>query len=180
LIASRATATVAAGFQSVFCLSKVVRVIARLLGKEKLTLLGGSTERSAAVTTQERRRGLHRRRRQAVGWQVPPNDRRRRRPIGEREGSERRSEIDRLCGLGMPKSLPRFRGRASRATAATGGLPMAGTRTSWYDAAIGRWISEDPMSFTAGDRGIKWDGGNTVRHDIRGSRTGEGGRICGG
>ena len=62
------------------------------------------------------------RRRRAAVRKGPPRDRR---PIvgtGDRKGSGRRSEIDPQHGLGQPKSLQHCRGRASPATAATGGL----------------------------------------------------------
>lgn len=66
----------------------------------------------------------------AVDRQGPPGARRPIAGTGDRKGSGRRSEIDLPHGLGQPKSPPRFRGRASPATAATGGLSTAGTRSS--------------------------------------------------
>ena len=61
----------------------------------------------------------------------PPTDRRPIAGTGDRKGSGRRSEIDPQHGLGQPKSLPHFMGRASPAIAATGGASSGrGTRTS--------------------------------------------------
>ncbi len=62
---------------------------------------------------------------------IPPRDRRPIAGTGDGQGSGRRSEIDPQHGLGQPKSLPHFMGRASRAIAATGGASNGrGTRTS--------------------------------------------------
>jgi len=60
-------------------------------------------------------------RRPAVGRQGPPRDRRTIAGAGDQKGSGRRSEIDRLYGSGQPKTPRHLRGRASPATAATGG-----------------------------------------------------------
>ena len=51
-----------------------------------------------------------------------PRDRRTIAGTGDRKESGRRSEIDLPYGLGQPKSLPHFMGKASPAIAATGGL----------------------------------------------------------
>ena len=64
---------------------------------------------------------IDRSRRLAAGRKVPPLDRRPIAGTGDRQGSGRRSEIDPQHGLGQPKSLPHFMGRASPAIAATGG-----------------------------------------------------------
>ena len=83
------------------------------------------------ILLRRKRRRIDRNRREAVVKKVPPRDRR---PIagkGDRKGSGRRSEIDLQHGLGQPKSLPHFMGRASPAIAATGGASNGrGTRTS--------------------------------------------------
>ena len=82
-------------------------------------------------STQEKRRMIDRSRRLAAGRKVPPLDRRPIAGTGDRQGSGRRSEIDPQHGLGQPKSLPHFMGRASPAIAATGGASNGrGTRTS--------------------------------------------------
>ena len=79
----------------------------------------------------KKRRRIDRLRRLAEGRRVPPRDRRPIAGTGDRKGSGRRSEIDPQHGMGQPKSLPHFMGRASPAIAATGGASNGrGTRTS--------------------------------------------------
>ena len=83
------------------------------------------------IRLRRKRRRIDRSRRKAVGRKGPPRDRRPIAGTGDRKGSARRSEIDPRHGLGKPKSLPHFMGRASPAIAATGGASSGrGTRTS--------------------------------------------------
>ncbi len=97
----------------------------------KLDRPNGPAERSVSIEQLRNRQRSDSRQRSAVGRKGPP---RARRPIagaGDRKGSGRRSEIDPPHGWGQPKSPPRFRGRASPATAATGGL-----LTGWHSSLV--------------------------------------------
>ena len=83
------------------------------------------------IRLRRKRRRIDRHRSLAEGRKVPPRDRRAIAGTGGRKESGRRSEIDPQHGLGQPKTLPHFRGRASPAIAATGGASNGrGTRTS--------------------------------------------------
>ena len=73
------------------------------------------------ILLRRKRRRIDRSRCEAVVKKVPPRDRRPIAGTGDRKRSGRRSEIDPQHGLGQPKSLPHFMGRASPAIAATGG-----------------------------------------------------------
>jgi hypothetical protein len=95
--------------------------------KKILSTRDGPQERSAGSNNSGENVRSDRRPRSAEVGQGPPRDRRTIAAGGERKGSEGRSEIDRPCGWGQPKSRHALRGRASPASPATGGLSTAGT-----------------------------------------------------
>ncbi len=101
----------------------LTRIVDAPHGRTKPSVSDGQLKKNREVGDRPRR--------PAVGKQGPPRDRRTIAGGGDRKGSGRRSETDLLFGLGQPKSPPLLRGRASPATAATGGLP-----TGWHSSLV--------------------------------------------